>query len=105
MMNRAIEPMANKAGVFSLILAFTKDSIIAIVITSNGSETATVETVNIFVTSGFTPVTNMWCPQTTKLITAAAAIDITMYLAPYRGLLVKVGRMSAASPIAGNRTM
>ena len=41
-----------------------------------------VVTVKSCVVSGLTPVMNIWWPQTMKLSTAAAIIDIVTYFAP-----------------------
>jgi hypothetical protein len=73
--------------------------------TADGTAIRMVPTANAMPRYGLMPLTNMWCPQTTKLRKPMAHMASTIDLYPKMGRRLKVLRMSEVKPSAGSMRM
>ena len=72
---------------------------------ADGIATSMLRTENIMLAYCDCPDTNIWCPQTTKLMTAIAMLEYAMNLYPKMRFHVCVVTSSLTTAIAGSTMM
>src|SRR3989442_5188822 len=100
-MNSETNPIANSIAEVNWMRARHKVATQLKVFTAEGIAIASVVTMKAEPTSGFMPLTNMWCPHTRKLRNAIAHKDTTIAPYPKMGLRPCTARISETMPIGG----